>query len=115
MKFICTTLDICSSAIGTVVVIDVLRAFSTAAYAFTAGVETITLVSAVIEALEWKEKNPQLLLMGEMDGLPIPGFDYGNSPPQFDGMDFVGRHMIQRTKSCCTQSESDSFTGSEFL
>jgi len=99
MKFIRTTLDTCSSAIGTVVVIDVLRAFSTAAYAFTAGVETITLVSTVKEALERKKKNPQLVLMGELDGLPIPAFDFGNSPPQFDGLDFAGRHMVQRTTS----------------
>jgi len=82
-----------------VVVIDVWRAFSTATYAFAAGAETITLVSTIEEALEWREKNPQLLLMGELKGLPIPGFDLGNSPPQFDSMDLSGRHLVQRTTS----------------
>ena len=60
---------------------------------------TITLVSTIEEALEWREKNPQLLLMGEVEGLPIPGFDFGNSPPQFERMDLSGRRLVQRTTS----------------
>jgi 2-phosphosulfolactate phosphatase len=51
-------------------------------------------VSTIEEALEWREKNPQLLLMGEVEGLPIPGFDLGNSLPQFDSMDLSGRHLV---------------------
>jgi phosphosulfolactate phosphohydrolase-like enzyme len=45
------TLETCSQATGTVVAIDVLRAFSTAAYAFDAGARDITLVSTVAQAL----------------------------------------------------------------
>jgi 2-phosphosulfolactate phosphatase len=41
------TLDDCTTARGTVIVIDVLRAFSTAAYTFAAGASEILLVSAV--------------------------------------------------------------------
>ena len=41
------TLQNCHTATGTVVVIDVLRAFTTAAYAFDAGADDITLVSTV--------------------------------------------------------------------
>ncbi len=99
MEFQRAYLDTCSEATGIVVVIDVLRAFSTATYAFAAGAETITLVSIIAEALELRERNPQSLLMGEVEGLPIPGFDFGNSPPQFDGMDLPGRHLVQRTTS----------------
>lgn len=99
MKFFRTTLETCENANGMVVVIDVLRAFTTAAYAFHQGVEDIRLVSTIDEAINLKERIPGSLLMGEVDGLPIPGFDFGNSPPQFDKIDLEGEHLIQRTTS----------------
>jgi 2-phosphosulfolactate phosphatase len=99
MEFRRAYLDTCSEATGIVVVIDVLRAFSTAAYAFATGVEDITLVSTIEKALEWKDKIPQSFTMGEVDGLPIPGFDFRNSPPQFDGINLSGKHLVQRTTS----------------
>jgi len=49
---------------GVVVVIDVLRAFSTAAYAFAKGTKDIRLVSTIEEAFYWKEEIPQSLVMG---------------------------------------------------
>lgn len=99
MKFNRATLETCENAIGTVVVIDVLRAFSTAAYAFHRGVEDIRLVSTIDEAHKLKERYPDSLLMGEAEGLPIHGFDFGNSPAQFDELDLEGVHLIQRTTS----------------
>jgi 2-phosphosulfolactate phosphatase len=94
-----TNLDSSSSAQGVVVVIDVLRAFSTAAYAFAAGEEDIALVSSVEDAFELRKRIPRSILMGEVEGLPVEGFDFGNSPPQFEGIDLTGRHLIQRTTS----------------
>jgi len=82
-----------------VVVIDVLRAFSTAAYAFAAGVNVIHLVSKVEDAFALKEEIDYSRIMGEVDGLQVDGFDYGNSPAQFDGVDLSGIPMIQRTTS----------------
>jgi len=41
MKFIYTNLETCREATGTVVVIDVLRAFSNAAYMFSRGAKEI--------------------------------------------------------------------------
>jgi 2-phosphosulfolactate phosphatase len=67
------TLDTCAQATGTVVVIDVLRAFTTAAFAFAAGAADITLVGAIEEAFALRERNPDLLLAGEVYGLPIEG------------------------------------------
>jgi 2-phosphosulfolactate phosphatase len=92
-------LENCGSAAGLVIVIDVLRAFSTAAYAFAAGAEEIFLVSTVEDAFALKEEINQSRIMGEVDGLPVEGFDYGNSPAQFDGSNLSGIPLIQRTTS----------------
>ena len=43
---------------GAVVVVDVIRAFTTAAYAFGAGAEAIYLVAGVDEALQFKAAHP---------------------------------------------------------
>lgn len=99
MEYHRVSLDNCSNARGIVVVIDVLRAFTTAAYAFAAGAEDITIVSTIEEASDWQKKLPGSLLIGEFEGLPIEGFDFGNSPNQFAGLDLAGRHLIQRTTS----------------
>lgn len=99
MKFQQITLETCENAVGTVVVIDVLRAFTTAAYAFSAGVSSIALVSTIEDAFELKERFPKALLMGEDKGLPIDGFDYGNSPEPFTTDNLIGSMLIQRTSA----------------
>jgi len=93
------TLDNCDQATGTVVVVDVLRAFTTAPYAFAAGVVDIWMVSDVEEAFALREENPTFLITGEVGGEPVEGFDFDNSPSQFVGRDLSGRHLIQRTSS----------------
>lgn len=93
------TLSTCDEATGTVVVIDVLRAFTTAAFAFDAGVEAITVVAEVEQAFALREQRPDWLVMGEEGGLRVPGFDFGNSPAAFVGQDLTGRRLIQRTSS----------------
>ena len=93
------TLESCAYAESTVVVIDVLRAFTTAAFAFAAGAQEILLVRTVAEALALREQIPGSLVMGEVKGLPVPGFDFSNSPAEIDGRDLSGRRLIQRTSS----------------
>jgi 2-phosphosulfolactate phosphatase len=83
----------------TVVVIDVLRAFTTAAYAFGAGAADITLVATLAEAFALRKANPEMLIMGEVEGLPVEGFDFSNSPTEIASQDLAGRHLIQRTSS----------------
>jgi 2-phosphosulfolactate phosphatase len=97
MKFKYAMLEDCATATGTVIVIDVIRAFSTAAYAFQVGAESINLVSSVDEALGLKKKIPGSLVMGEVGGLPPHGFDFGNSPTQILEQDLKGKRLIQRT------------------
>ena len=97
MEFKRVTLETCSEATGTVVVIDVLRAFTCAAFAFAAGAEEIILVQETAEAFALQQEIPGVLLMGEVDGFPIEGFNYGNSPSALMNLDLTGHHFIQRT------------------
>ncbi|MFN8383582.1 MAG: 2-phosphosulfolactate phosphatase [Anaerolineales bacterium] len=97
MRFNYTTIETCHTATGIVLVIDVLRAFSTAAYAFSRGAKEIRLVSEVDEALELKEQTPNSKVMGEVGGLPPAGFDFGNSPTRILEQDLTGITLIQRT------------------
>jgi 2-phosphosulfolactate phosphatase len=97
MEFHYTTNDTCHAATGLVIIIDVLRAFTNAAYAFSAGAESISLVSGVEEALQLKTILPGALVMGEAGGLPPKGFDFGNSPTEIVRQDLRGKPLIQRT------------------
>lgn len=99
MEFEQISLQTCAEATGVVVVIDVIRAFTTAAFAFAAGAETITLVSTVEEALELRKQDPNALAMGEVRGLRPAEFDFGNSPFALIGVDLTSRHLIQRTST----------------
>lgn len=84
---------------GAVVVIDVIRAFSTAAYAFGAGASAIYLVGTVDEALAFKAARPDVLAMGEDRGRRPDGFDFSNSPAAVSRADLTGRTMVQRTSA----------------
>ena len=99
MDFQIITLDQCARASGVVVVIDVCRAFTTAAFAFAAGARQILLVSTVEEAVDWKVRLPGSLTLGEVGGLPVEEFDFWNSPAEIRKQDLTGRLLIQRTSS----------------
>lgn len=85
------------AARGLTVVIDVLRAFTTAAYAFAGGARDIVLVSTVEEAFAVRERFPDALLIGEVGGRLIPGFDLNNSPTLMRQSNVRGRRLVQRT------------------
>ena len=97
MKLRRVTLDACRNADGLVVVIDVLRAFTTAANAFVRGVEEILLVSTIEEAFELRAQCPDYLLIGEVDGFPVDGFDLPNSPSALQELDLASKRLVQRT------------------
>jgi 2-phosphosulfolactate phosphatase len=93
------SLDDSANATGVAVVIDVLRAFTSACYAFGAGAQEILLVSDVEEAFALREKFPSALLMGEVGGGPIVGFDFSNSPAHYVHRNLSGFRLIQRTSN----------------
>ncbi|MFV0306786.1 MAG: 2-phosphosulfolactate phosphatase [Desertimonas sp.] len=84
---------------GPVVVIDTIRAFTTAAYAFAAGAAEIVLVDTVDDALAYKAAHPGVLAMGEDRGLRPEGFDFPNSPALVSRADLTGRTLVQRTSA----------------
>lgn len=84
-------------ASGTVVVIDVLRAFTTAAYAMHGGAASIRLVAGVDEAMSLRARGVVDLLAGEVDAQPVPGFDLSNSPVEMAAADVAGRRLAMRT------------------
>jgi 2-phosphosulfolactate phosphatase len=93
------TNETCGVATGVVVAIDVIRAFTTAAFALAAGARDIVPVGTVEQALALRVRFPDALLIGEVDGYPINGFDFGNSPSAFLGQNLAGRRLIQRTSA----------------
>lgn len=86
-----------SEARGVVIVIDVIRAFSVAAYALAGGAQALWLVRTVEEAFALRERNPEVLLIGEVGGRLIPGFDLNNSPALMIASNVRGRILVQRT------------------
>jgi len=82
---------------GVVVVVDVLRAFTTTAYAFERGAREILMVSSADEAFELRRQHSELLLIGEVNGYPIDGFDLPNSPSVIDKQDLRGKRLVMRS------------------
>ena len=90
------------AARGTAVIIDVFRAYTTAAVAFSRGAEKIILVAEVAEALELRERGAGSLCVGEVDGIRPEGFDFGNSPFELSEADVAGATLIQSTRAGTT-------------
>lgn len=98
---------------GLVVVIDVFRAFTTAAYVMNNGAEKIIPIGNLDEAFELK-KNPDYILMGERKGLKVQGFDYGNSPFEIKDVDFGGKTVVMTT-SAGTQGIANAKNADEII
>ena len=91
-------LDLAPDPHDAVVVIDVLRSFSTAAYAFGAGASVIYPVETIAEAHRLRQAIPDAVTTGAVaGGDPVPGFDFGNSPTALHAAKLAGRPLIQST------------------
>jgi len=103
MKIVCDSLySGALAARGVAVIVDVFRAFTCAPLLFSMGIEKLFLIETPEQAFALKEKDRDLILVGEVSGISIEGFDFGNSPSEIlrKGPDFFGgRTVIQRTSS----------------
>ena len=82
---------------GTVVIIDVFRAFTTEAVAFQRGAKKIILVGSPEEALRLRSDGIADLCVGEVQGMRPPGFDYNNSPYEMSQADIEGKVLAHST------------------
>jgi len=87
------------AARGTVVVIDVLRAFTVTAYALAGGAAECRMVASVEEALGLSARFPGSVVSAEVEGLPVEGIPISNSPTMIRDLDLRGRVLVQRTSS----------------
>jgi 2-phosphosulfolactate phosphatase len=77
------------------VVVDVIRATTTLAVAFTAGCRRVLLAPDIETAREYALRQPgRFLLGGEREGVAPPGFDFGNSPAEYARADFSDRDLL---------------------
>lgn len=87
-------------ALGTVIVIDVLRAFTTSALILNNGAKRIFLLKEIMIAYNTKHNQPDTILVGEKGGKLIKGFDYDNSPFAIKDIKFKHKdNIILRTSS----------------
>ena len=82
---------------GTVVVIDVLRATSAMVTAFEYGVSSIIPVATIEEAAQFIGR-PGYIVAAERNGEVVPGFQFGNSPLAFRDRELVtGKTIVITT------------------
>ncbi|WP_100405909.1 2-phosphosulfolactate phosphatase [Bacillus solitudinis] len=79
------------------IVIDVIRAFTFAHYAFINEANRILLVRSIEKAFLFKRKFPHYILAGEVNGLLIKGFDLDNSPKLVSATILTGKTLVQKT------------------
>ncbi|BBK30146.1 2-phosphosulfolactate phosphatase [Stella humosa] len=91
--------DAARGASGTVVVIDVFRAFTTAAVALANGARRIVMVADLDEALALRAQGLGSRCLGERHGIRPDGFDFGNSPAEIADKRFDGETLIQTTSN----------------
>jgi len=76
-----------------VAVVDVLRATSSLVTMFERGLLRALISDSLRDARQLALRNFSLLC-GEAKMLPIAGFDYGNSPAEFDALSFKGKSAV---------------------
>lgn len=82
----------------TVVVVDVLRSFTTAAVALAQGAAAIYPVEGVSAAVHRLATLPGAVSVGAVGGGdPVPGFDFGNSPSRLMRADLAGKNVVMTT------------------
>ena len=82
-------------AADTVVVVDVLRSFTTAAVALARGASAVYPVEGLVEAIGLRGRIENSVSVGAIaGGDPAPGFDFGNSPSTLASVDLAERPVV---------------------
>lgn len=82
----------------TVVVIDVLRSFTTAAVALAGGARAVYPVDGIVAAIAVANELPQAVTAGAVGGGdPVPGFEFGNSPSALAAANVQGKNLVLTT------------------
>ncbi|MBK8174284.1 MAG: 2-phosphosulfolactate phosphatase [Rhodospirillales bacterium] len=93
------------AARGLAVIIDVFRAFSCEPLLYYLGAKRIVLEGDPEACLAFKQHDPEAVLVGEVNEVPIDGFDLTNSPSLIlaaGPAQFAGRTIVHRTTSGVT-------------
>lgn len=101
-------------ATGLAVIIDVFRAFTVEPYLMSNGAKNIIPVGDMQIAYDYKITDNNYILIGERNGIKLPGFDYGNSPSQIEDIDFTGKTIVHTT-SCGTQGIVRAINAKEII
>ncbi|MEX0678038.1 MAG: 2-phosphosulfolactate phosphatase [Pirellulales bacterium] len=99
VHFLAEMVDPGDLAGGRSVVVDVLRATTTVVSALVAGARAVVPCLSVDEARRLASTFPpgQAVLGGERGGLPIEGFDLGNSPAEYTPRAVAGKTVVLTT------------------
>ncbi len=98
---------------GLAVVIDVLRSTTTMIHALASGCTAVRPCLEVEEArqLAGQMRVGRVLLGGERGGLPLPGFDLGNSPAEYTAKACCGTTLVltttNGTRACYRAAEAE--------
>jgi len=85
-----------------VVIVDVFRAFTTAAVTLARGAARIIMVAEIEEALRLRDQGTGDVCVGEVNGIRPEGFDFGNSPHEMMQAPLKGKVVIQSTRAGTT-------------
>ncbi len=88
-----------AKAEGAVVIIDVFRAFTTAALAISRGAKKIYMVSDIDDAKTLRDKGLADYCVGEVDGKKPMDFDIGNSPYEITQFELKNKSLVLSTRA----------------
>jgi 2-phosphosulfolactate phosphatase len=92
-------------ASGLTVIIDVFRAFSCEPLFFHFGATKVVLESDPKRAMSLKKRHPEIILVGEVNEVPLENADLGNSPSEIilkGEATFEGNAVVHRTTAGVT-------------
>ena len=101
-------------ATGIAVIIDVFRAFTVECYLTQNGANKLYAVGSKELAYAFRDKDPGCILIGEREGVKLPGFDHGNSPSEVENVNFSGKTVVHTT-SAGTQGVDNAVNADEII